>query len=243
LNLTKIDLVKLSQKAENEFVGVKCGIMDQFISVFGKKDSVLKLDCRDLSYEYFPFNFNDVKIVLFDTQVKHSLASSAYNTRREQCESGVKILQKYDNNILSLRDVSLSMIEKYESEFDDEIYKRCNYVIKENLRLLNACQDLKNNDLVSFGKMMFESHEGLKNEYQVSCQELDLLVDLVKDDSSVMGSRMMGGGFGGCTINLIKEEFIDQVSANVRKEYKKRTGIDLKVYVDKIQDGTSEIGE
>jgi len=240
-DLDKIDLVKISQKAENDFVGVKCGIMDQFISIFGKKNHVLKLDCRTLDYKYYPFEFDDIKIVLFDTQVKHSLASSEYNTRRIECEKGVEILKKYYPQINSLRDIDLNTLNKHKNELDSIIYKRCKYVISENLRLNNACDALENNDLNTFGKLMFETHEGLKNDYEVSCFELDCLIDLVKNEKNVLGARMMGGGFGGCTINLIKINSIQEISQKVSEQYNKITGKKLEIYTGIIENGTSII--
>lgn len=239
LNIEKIDMVKISQKAENEFVGLQCGIMDQFISVFGRKNHVLKLDCRSLEYQYYPFNFNDVKIVLFDTQVKHSLASSEYNTRRKECEEGVNILKNYIPDINSLRDVTLDDIETHKNKLKSVVYKRCKYVIEENMRVENACKALENNDLKSFGQLMYQSHEGLKNEYEVSCYELDILVDLVKEEKDILGARMMGGGFGGCTINIIKNENIEDIISRVSENYKNLTGKDLEVYSGIIEDGTS----
>jgi len=159
LNIDKLDLVKMAQKAEHEFAGVRCGIMDQFINIFGKADKVLKLDCRSLQFEYYPFEMQDIKIVLLDTHVKHSLASGEYNIRRSQCEKGVSILQKYNSDIKSLRDVTLDFLNEHKVEFDPVVYRRCSYVIKENERLLKGCEDLKKNDLVSFGKRMYQSHE------------------------------------------------------------------------------------
>ncbi|MFN8576079.1 MAG: galactokinase [Candidatus Sericytochromatia bacterium] len=241
LNLSKIDIVKISQKAENEFVGVKCGIMDQFISVFGKKNHVLKLDCKTLNYEYYPFNFDNIEIVLFDTQVKHSLASSEYNTRRMECEKGVEVIKKYYPNTNSLRDVSLDTLNKYKDEMQEIIYKRCKYVISENLRLNYACNALENNDLETFGNLMYQTHEGLKNDYNVSCKELDILVDLVKNESDVLGARMMGGGFGGCTINLVKKESVRDISRQVSEQYNKLTGKNLEIYTGIIENGTSII--
>lgn len=241
LNLSKIDIVKISQKSENEFVGVKCGIMDQFISVFGKKAHVLKLDCKTLDYEYYPFNFENIEIVLFDTQVKHSLASSEYNTRRIECEKGVEVIKKYYPNTTSLRDVSLEILNNYKNEMQEIIYKRCKYVISENLRLNFACKALENNDLETFGSLMYQTHEGLKNDYNVSCEELDILVDLVKDEKDVLGARMMGGGFGGCTINLVKKESVKDISKRVSEKYNKLTGKNLEIYTGIIEDGTSII--
>jgi galactokinase len=241
LKIDKLELVKMAQKAEHEFAGVRCGIMDQFINIFGKTDKVLKLDCRSLEYEYYPFGMQDIKIVLLDTHVKHSLASGEYNIRRAQCESGVSILQKFDPEIKSLRDVSLDYLDGHKNEFDTVVYRRCSYVIKENERLLNGCEDLKKNDMVSFGKRMYQSHEGLRDDYEVSCNELDILVDIASKESSVLGARMMGGGFGGCTINLVNQNGIVNFIEIVKEEYFKKVGTELKVYVTSIKGGTEVI--
>ncbi|MCX6150929.1 MAG: galactokinase [Ignavibacteriales bacterium] len=241
LNIPKLDMVKMAQKAEHEFAGVLCGIMDQFINIFGQANKVLKLDCRSLEYEYYPFELKDVKIVLLDTHVKHSLGSSEYNIRRAQCEAGVKILQKYNLDIKSLRDVSLDLLIEHEGEFDELIYKRCSYVLNENIRLLSGCEDLKKNDLSSFGKRMYQSHEGLRDYYQVSCSELDVLVEIALKESAVFGARMMGGGFGGCTINLVKEKGMNDFIAKAKDEYLRKVGQELKVYVTSIKGGTEVI--
>jgi len=238
LNVPPLELVKMAQLAEHEFAGVRCGIMDQFINIFGRKDKVLKLDCRSLDYEYFPFEMKDIKIVLFDTHVKHSLASGEYNIRRGQCEEGVKLIRKYDSNVKSLRDVPLQLLLEHQKEFDPLVFKRCHYVIKENERLLAGCEDLKNNDFSSFGKLMIQSHEGLRDEYEVSCKELDVLVDIVSGKSDVLGARMMGGGFGGCTINLVKQNAVENIVADVKEEYLKRVQQEIKVYITSIMGGT-----
>jgi galactokinase len=241
LNIDKLDLVKMAQKAEHEFAGVRCGIMDQFINIFGKADKVLKLDCRSLQFEYYPFEMQDIKIVLLDTHVKHSLASGEYNIRRSQCEKGVSILQKYNSDIKSLRDVTLDFLNEHKVEFDPVVYRRCSYVIMENERLLKGCEDLKKNDLVSFGKRMYQSHEGLRDSYEVSCPELDVLVDIAVKESAVAGARMMGGGFGGCTINLVKQDGLDNFIGVAEEEYLKKVGTNLKVYVTSIKGGTEVI--
>lgn len=241
LSYEKMDLVKLAQAAENEFVGVKCGIMDQFASTFGKKNQLMRLDCRSLDFAYVPFIADDIQIVLFDTRVKHSLASSAYNERREQCEQGVKWIQEIHSEVKSLRDASEEMLLKYVKPKNQKIYERCNFIVSEIQRLQNACNDLENNDLQSFGKRMFETHYGLKNLYEVSCDELDLLVDLVKDNPNVLGARMMGGGFGGCTINLVKKEAVEDLIAQVSASYHAKTGSEMLIYLVKIADGTSII--
>lgn len=241
LSYEKMDLVKLAQAAENEFVGVKCGIMDQFASTFGKKNQLMRLDCRSLDYAYVPFQADDIQIVLFDTRVKHSLASSAYNERREECEQGVKWIQEIHPEVKSLRDANEEMLLKHVKPKNQKIYERCNFIVSEIQRLQNACNDLENNDLQSFGKRMFETHYGLKDLYEVSCDELDLLVDLVKDNPNVLGARMMGGGFGGCTINLVKKEAVEDLVAQVSATYLAKTGSEMLNYIVKIEDGTSII--
>ena len=238
LHVDKVQLVKFSQAAENQFVGVNCGIMDQFISMFGKKDNVFKLDCRDLTYEYFPFQLQGIKIVLLDTNVKHSLASSEYNTRRQQCEAGVEILRKYNPSINSLRDVNLELLRAHKNEIEVEVFKRCEYVIEENERLISGCNSLRDGDIKAFGQKMYGSHEGLSKKYEVSCRELDFLVDFAKKHDIVLGARMMGGGFGGCTINLVKDEGIDAFIEKASIEYKAAMGLELKSYVAVIEDGT-----
>lgn len=241
LGLGKLEMVKIAQAAENDFVGMKCGIMDQFASMFGKKDHLIRLDCRSLEYAHIPFKLNDITVVLFDTRVKHSLASSAYNERREQCEEGVRLIRTYHPEVESLRDVTPDMLIRYVKPVDELIYSRCIFIVSEIERLLAGCQDLENNDLESFGKRMFETHYGLSNLYEVSCQELDILVDLVKENPDVLGSRMMGGGFGGCTINLVKSTGVKQLIHNVSKGYKNITGTEIAVHNFEIEEGTSLI--
>lgn len=241
LNITKIDLVKMAQKAENEFVGVKCGIMDQFASVFGKTNQLIKIDCRSLEYEYIPFDIDGYRIVLLDTQVKHSLASSAYNKRREECEEGTALIQKKYPQVKALRDATVAMVEECIKPVDPVVYDRCLFVVKEIDRLITGCEDLKKNDLVAFGKKMFETHEGLSKKYEVSCKELDFLVEHVKNNTAVLGARMMGGGFGGCTINIVKEEAIDDLITTVGEAYQKATGLQMKAYVAEIGNGTTVI--
>jgi len=177
LNLDQFELVKLSQKAENEFVGVNCGIMDQFASVFSKADHVVRLDCRTLEHEYFKFNLDHYKIVLVDTQVKHSLASSEYNTRRQECEQGVELMKNHYPDVNSLRDVNTTTLANHQGEFEPIVYKRCSYVVGEIERTIRACEKLVDGDIIGFGKEMYETHDGLSKDYEVSCAELDFLVD------------------------------------------------------------------
>lgn len=240
LRIDNLELVRLAQRAENEFVGVRCGIMDQYVNIFGECDNVLRIDCRSLDHEYYPFD-HDVAIVLFDTCVSHSLASSQYNRRREECSEGVEIISRSYPHVTHLRDVSHEMLERCRHQMEKTTYLRCKFVVEENERVLRACQALDKKDLKSFGQYMIETHAGLSHEYEVSCDELDYLVQLVKDDPTVYGARMMGGGFGGCTINLIEMKEIGRISAEVAEKYRRRFQVDLKTYVTEISSGTHVI--
>ncbi|NIJ53397.1 galactokinase [Dyadobacter arcticus] len=241
LSLDRFHIVKMAQKAENEYVGVQCGIMDQFASAFGKEEAVIRLDCRSLEYEYFPFPMDEYLIVLCDTSVKHSLASSEYNTRRLECEKGTQILQKYDSSILSLRDTSPEFVKVHEEELGDVVYRRCKFITEEIRRVQDACHLLVQGNLVDFGSKMYETHQGLQHEYEVSCEELDFLVDQTIDNPAVLGARMMGGGFGGCTINLVKKEAVPKFEEEMKRAYLKEYQIDLPCYKVKITNGTEEI--
>ncbi len=241
LGLTRLQLVPMAQKAEHVFAGVKCGIMDQFASMFGKKDNAIRLDCRSLEYEYVPVNLHGYKIVLFNTNVKHNLAASAYNTRRHQCEAGVELVKAQHPNVKSLRDVNMEMLKTLVEAIDKEIYRRCKYVVEENERLLAACEDLKRGNIKALGEKMFQTHEGLRNEYDVSCKELDFLVDHVKTNPAVAGARMMGGGFGGCTINLVKQEAIEVLEKDISTAYAEAMGISLTTYHVSIENGTEHV--
>src|SRR5208283_1749656 len=237
LGIDKLSLVKMAQKAENEFVGVQCGIMDQFINIFGESGAVLRIDCKTLEYKYFPFEFDDVAIVLFNSNVSHSLASSQYNQRRKECTEGVNQIKKYEKHVESLRDVSADMLNGFKSTLDPTVYRRCKYVVEENDRLLRACTALEKKDLRAFGRAMVQTHDSLSRDYEVSCKELDYLVDLVRDNPHVYGSRMMGGGFGGCTINLIQPGSVDRISALVKEKYFQKFGIETTPYVTSISSG------
>ncbi len=236
--IDKMELALMAQKAEQEYAGVKCGIMDQFASLFGKKDHVVLLDCKTMEYQYFPLLLKDYTIVLFDTQIKHALASSEYNTRRLECEAGVAMIQTKYANVVSLRAANLEMLnECVSADLYPIIYNRCKYVIQEIERTLAATQNLVANELVAFGEKMFATHEGLSKLYEVSCPELDVLVDIVKNKEGVIGARMMGGGFGGCTINIVKATEVNRVIANTSEAYKQQTGKDLVNYIVSIEDG------
>lgn len=243
LQIGKMDMVKMAQKAEHTFAGVLCGIMDQFASMYGKIGFAMKLDCRSLEYEYVPLEMQDVDIVLLNTNIKHSLASSEYNTRRQQCRQGVEWVQAKYPELKSLRDVSLDMLDCLVAPKDATIYKRCRYVVEENQRLLEGCAELKKGNLAGLGERMFQSHAGLSKDYEVSCPELDFLVGFVKNRPEVLGARMMGGGFGGCTINLVKKNAVESLIADAGQAYKKETGRELTAYVARIGNGTDVVKE
>ena len=212
--------------------------MDMFASMFGKKGHVIKLDCRSLEYQYKPFNLDGYKIVLFNTNVKHALSSSAYNERRQQCEQGVAWIKKNYSHVNSLRDATVEMLQQNVADKDEIIFSRCKYVVDEIQRLLTGCDDLARGDINSLGKKMFATHEGLSKMYEVSCKELDYLVDAVKDNQHVLGARMMGGGFGGCTINLVKDEAIEELVEKISTGYKKNMQLEMSAYVATIENGT-----
>lgn len=239
LGLTKLQMAPLAQKAEHVYAGVHCGIMDQFASLFGKKEHAIKLDCRSMQYEYIPANMGNYKIILFNSNVKHNLASSEYNTRRKQCEEGVAIISQNNPSVKSLRDVDMNMLNKHAALIDPVVYKRCKYVVQENERLLGACEDLKLSDLQALGIKMYETHEGLRKDYEVSCKELDFLVNYVKAIPSVAGARMVGGGFGGCSINLIHKDAVDKIISDISVAYEMEMGLTLTTYQVTIEDGTA----
>lgn len=241
--LDKMELVKMAQKAEHKFAGVMCGIMDMFASMFGKKGYAIKLDCRSLEYEYEPLHMEGYKILLLNTNVKHNLASTAYNERRQQCEQGVRWLQEFYPEIKSLRDVTVEKLDRYILERDPLIYKRCRYVVEENKRLLSACDFLNQGNLAGLGQMMYQAHEGACHDYEISCKELDFLVNAVKGKPGVAGARMMGGGFGGCTINLVQEAYITPLIEKMAPLYFQNTGLELTPYIIQTADGTSVLRE
>ncbi len=238
LQISKMEMVQVAQKAEQLFSGVMCGIMDMFASMFGKKGHVIRLDCRSLEYEYKPFSLDGYKIVLLNTNVKHSLSESAYNERRRQSEQGVAWIKEHHPEVNSLRDATMEMLQQHVADKDAVVFSRCKYVVEEIQRLLAACDDLERGDINALGKKMFATHEGLSKLYEVSCKELDYLVDAVKDNKDVLGARMMGGGFGGCTINLVKEEAIDELVQKISDGYERDMNLKLSAYVATIENGT-----
>ena len=243
LNLSKLEMVEAAKKAENNFVGVNCGIMDQFASMFGKRDHAIRLDCRSLEYAYVPLRMDGLRIVLLDTNVKHSLASSEYNLRRQQCEQGVNMIQAQHRDVRSLRDVNTEMLDLHVLRQDPLVYARCRYVVDENQRVLSACDDLSKEDMVSFGEKMYRSHRGLSEMYAVSCAELDFLVEETRSQPAVLGARMMGGGFGGCTINLVREEGIEALVSTLSRKYQERFQKNMDSHLVSIGGGTEKYVE
>jgi len=241
LKIDSLTLVKLAQKAENKFVGVRCGIMDQFINIHGLEKKVLKLDCRSLEFEYFPFERPDLRIVVCDSLVRRELASSEYNVRRRQCEEGVEVLKKYAPGIRSLRDVDLGLLEEHRADLDPVVYKRCDYVIRENIRVEEACRDLLTGDFKSFGERMGASHAGLRDGYEVSSPELDALVEAAAKVEGVLGARMMGAGFGGCAISLVEEGAVPELRERVSRDYQASFGRTPNIHVIRIEAGTHVI--
>jgi galactokinase len=239
LKLSKLQMIKAAQLAEHNFTGVKCGIMDQFASMMGKQDHAIQLDCRTLEYSYFKLNLGDYALLLCDSNVKHELASSEYNTRRLECDTGVAILKKHFPEISSLRDVNLSMLKTYKNDFPEIIFNRCKYVIEENQRVLDAGKAMDRNDLKSLGNLLYEGHAGLRDLYEVSCKELDFLVELAQKTNYILGARMMGGGFGGCTINLIHCSKMDYFKDHAKRQYDFKFGKKLSTFAVKCSDGVS----
>ncbi|MBE6343180.1 MAG: galactokinase [Lentimicrobiaceae bacterium] len=240
LNIDRFELARIGQSTEHNYCGVKCGIMDQFASIFGKKGHLMRLNCATMEFEYFPFNPEGYKVVLLDTVVKHELASSAYNKRRESCENACAHIKARHPEVNFLSDATMAMLEEVKSEISEEDYKRAVYVIGEKQRVLDVCEALEKGDYDTVGDRMFGTHYGMSKEYEVSCEELDFLNDVAKQ-CGVTGSRVMGGGFGGCTINLVKEELYDNFIATAKKEYLAKFNREPKVYDVVISDGARRI--
>ncbi len=235
------DLALLCQRAEHNYPNVKCGIMDMYASLNGKEDHVILLDCDTVTHEYFPFAFPDYQIVLLNSKVQHSLASGEYNIRRKNCETGLAIL-KQEAGVKTFRDItSTETVDKYKALFTDDVYNCCKYVVEEINRTKLAGQLLKQHNLEGFGQLMYATHEGLSRLYKVSCNELDFLVEQAKANPMVSGARLMGGGFGGCTINIIKKDFVQEVVEKISNAYNQQFNILPEVYFVEISDGTHNI--
>jgi galactokinase len=235
-------LALIAQQAEHEYAKVQCGLMDQFASLFGRAGHVVRLDCRSLEYAYFPLDTQACRLVLCNSGVKHALADSEYNTRREECAEGVRILQHKNPAIKSLRDATLAEIEAAKAEMGAVIERRCRYVVEENARVEALTQHLEaGHPLHEVGELIYASHNGLRDDYQVSCPELDVLVELAHQAPGAYGARMMGGGFGGCTINLVDSAEVDNFIAFMTKGYQDRLGLALETYVTTLADGVGEL--
>ena len=237
----KMDLARMAQLAEHTYAGVLCGLMDQFASLFGRAGQVVRFDCRSLDYQYFPFDTQACRIVLVNTGVKHSLAATAYNTRRRECERGVAVLQRHYPHIAALRDATMAQLKAHHGEMGDTVFRRCAYVVKENARVEAACCHLEAGDLAALGREMNASHAGLRDDYEVSCVELDVLAEAAQALPGVFGARMMGGGFGGCTINLVAPDKVEAFIESVSAVYEQRFGRRPETCQTMIVDGVGRV--
>ena len=240
LGIDKFELARIGQSTEHNYCGVNCGIMDQFASIFGKAGNLIRLDCRSLEYKYFPFHPTGYKLVLLDSVVKHELASSAYNKRRQSCETAAAAIRRNHPEVEFLRDATMQMLGEVKNDISAEDYMRAEYVIEEVQRVLDVCEALEKDDYETVGQKMYETHHGMSKLYEVSCEELDFLNDVAKK-CGVTGSRVMGGGFGGCTINLVKDELHDGFIKEAVESYTKKFGHAPKVYEVVISDGARRI--
>jgi len=238
--LSRVDLALLCQRAENDFVGMKCGIMDQFVAALGRRGHALLIDCRSLEYQLIPLPAEAV-IVVADTMKRRGLVDSEYNTRRRECEEGVRILQQYLPEVRALRDVSVNQFVEHEEKLRGKVRQRCRHVVYENERVLESVAALRAGNLAVFGRLMNESHISLREDYEVSCPELDIMVEAAWKVEGVYGSRMTGAGFGGCTVSLVAEEAIEDFGVKVAAAYQKATGIVPKIYVCRAEDGVSKL--
>lgn len=240
LGIDKFELARIGQATEHNYCGVKCGIMDQFASIFGRKGNLMRLDCKTMEYKYYPFDPKGYRLVLLDSVVKHELASSAYNKRRESCERAAAAIRHNHPEVEFLRDARKEWLEEVRTVISEEDYRRAEYVIGEEQRVLDVCDALERGDYETVGKKMYETHYGMSRLYEVSCEELDFLNDIAKE-CGVTGSRVMGGGFGGCTINLVKNELHDEFIARAIEAFKEKFGHEPKVYDVVISDGARKL--
>lgn len=238
LGIPKEELIYISQKAEHTFADVECGIMDQYSSAFGKTDQLLLLDCKSITSKDIPAKFEPYELWLFNTNVSHNLAESEYNVRRKECREAIQLINENYKKIDSFRDLAISDLPEMVKFLPETLYKRASYVVEENDRVIAAAKALKNNDLELFGELLYKAHEGQQNKYEISCKELDFMVDFSKSNDKVIGSRMMGGGFGGCTINLIHQSESETYTESLKKAYKNAFNIDLTPLKVKIDLGT-----
>jgi galactokinase len=241
LKLDRVSIALLAQKAEHTFPGVNCGIMDQFANMMGQKDHVLLLDCTSLEYKALPLQLDGHVIMLINSKVSHSLASGEYNIRRQQCEKGLALLQQYYPGAKSFRNITPDQVQQVESHLDTDVYRRCLYVTEEIQRTQTAAGLLQQNKLHEFGQLMFATHEGLSKLYDVSCEELDFLVEQARQHPAIIGSRLMGGGFGGCTINIVEEDKAKTIAAAITAAYTQRFNRAPEVYIMQTGNGTYEL--
>ena len=239
IEINKRELALLCQRAENDFVGVRCGIMDQFASCMGRKDHVLLLDCRTLDIEYVPMPAR-VRLVVCNSMVKHALASGEYNRRRQECEQAVEVLSRFNPQIRQLRDATMADLDHLRALADPTLFHRARHVVSENQRTLNGAAALRNSDLKALGELMIASHESLRDDFEVSCRELDILVEIAVTQAGVYGSRMMGGGFGGCTISVVDQDRSGSFEETITREYLSRTGTHCETYILEASDGAGE---
>lgn len=243
IEIGKVELALAGQQAEHEYVGTKCGIMDQLIAACGSRGHALLIDCRSLEMSLIPLDTTGTAIAICDTHVKHELSSSAYNTRRAECARGVELLQQWLPGIRSLRDVSLNDFQSHEEQLPEPVRSRCRHVLTENARTLRAAAALRAGDFAGMGRLMKASHESLRDDYEVSCRELDVMVEIASSVDGVFGARMTGGGFGGCTVNLVRREALERFQGTLRAEYNKATGKTPTIYISEPDDGAREITE
>lgn len=238
--MAEAEMALLCQRAENEFVGARCGIMDQFVSVHGQRDHALLLDCRTLEYSQRPLP-GTVRLVICNTMVRHRVAGGEYNRRRQECEEGARFFAERQTGVKALRDVPIEAFQKYAHELPETIRKRCRHVISENARVVAAAEALRRHDLPRFGMLMAESHTSLRDDFEVSCRELDVMVELAKEGNGVYGARMTGGGFGGCTVNLVKSDNVEGFKETITNGYERVTGQRPEVYVCTASDGVRRV--
>jgi galactokinase len=241
VEVDRVQLALAGQAAEHNYAGINCGIMDQYIASLGRRDHALLIDCRTFDYTPVPVQLADYQVVICDTRVKHQLSSSEYNTRRSECEQGVKLLQDVLPGITALRDVSLDAFRKNEALLPEPIRSRCRHVVTENARTLSAADELKAGNISELGRLMIESHRSLRDDYQVSCRELDIMVEVATRMEGVPGARMTGGGFGGCTVNIVRRNILDNFKKTIQKEYSDATGITPNIYISDAASGAEEI--
>lgn len=239
--IDKLTIAKICQKAENSYVGMNCGIMDQFVSVHGKKDNALFLDCRSLNYELVPLDISKAGIVICNTMVKHELGSSEYNKRRKECETGVNAIKTKYPNVTALRDAVMGYLEEVKNEIDEVVFRRCKHVISEDERTALSISALKTNNFDLFGKLLNGSHDSLRDDYEVSCKELDIMVDAARSMDFVYGARVTGGGFGGCTVNLVQHDSVEKFSKEIKIKYKEKTGIEPELFSFLPSNGAEEL--